>query len=609
MVLRGTWTRPDAECTAPAPRRPEGFLIHSSSDSCCECWGCVRACPARAIRIVAGHAEVIEERCVKCGQCIAECGRNGNTVRDDTPRVRELLASGRPVVAVLASEFVAAMHPLSPPEVERSMESIGFFAVESTLLGEELVATEYERSYARPCASLTLRSTCPVAVDWVRMYYPQLVPALTPIVPPYVAQARLVKAVYPANTAVVYVSPCYARKDEAYDPQFEGAIDAAIDFTELERLLAERKPKPPYATRCAGSRKPQPLKELSLTDGFPRSTLEGKDKTDVEIVAVRGLRNLDALLRAVIRGEAAPTVIDMLNCEGCIDGPAVRPGLSVFAKRNIEAAERESVPRASVSSRELLPFLPKIGLVRSFESRPVLAIRPGDAEIDRVLAHGEFASRDEVLDCGACGYDTCVEHAIAIIEVNSTWDMCFPLQRRRMERANARLEESATVDALTGLGNRRVFDDRLAEEAARTRRYAKPVSLLMIDVDGFKRINDTYGHPVGDDVLCALGQVIRDHVRETDSATRYGGDEFAIILPETDKTRAYAVAEKLRAAIGERAFGAPVTGQEGFVVSVSIGVATASGQDVDVVALLEAADRALYQAKQAGRDQVRLSAG
>lgn len=608
MVLRGTWSRVDAESTSPAACRPDGFLIQNSSDSCRECWGCVRACPARAIRIVAGHSEIIQERCVKCGQCVAECGRSGNTVRDDTPSVRELLESARPVVAVLASEFVAAMHPMSPPEVERALESVGFFAVESTLLGEEIVAAEYERSYARPCASLTLRSTCPVAVDWVRLYYPQLVSALTPIVPPYVAQARLVKAVYPADTAVVYVSPCYARKDEAYHPQFGGAIDAAIDFTELERLLAERKPKPPYATRCAGSRKPQPLKELSLTDGFPRSTLVGKDKTDVEIVTVRGLRSLDALLRAVIRGEAAPAVIDMLNCEGCIDGPAVRPGLSVFAKRNISAAERERGPRASVSTRELLPFLPAVELVRSFEPQPVLTVRPDDEQIDRALAEGEFESREAVLDCGACGYDTCVEHAIAIIEGNSSWEMCFPLQRRRMERANERLAESATIDPLTGLGNRRVFDERLAEEIARTRRYGKPISLLMIDVDGFKRINDTHGHPVGDDVLCSIGTIMRGLVRETDCATRYGGDEFALVLPETDKTRAYAVAEKLRTAISSESFElAPA--EEGFGVTVSVGVSTAAGPGVDAVALLEAADRALYQAKQAGRDQVRLSAG
>lgn len=557
---------------------------------------------------MAGRAEVIQERCVKCGQCVAECSHNGNTVRDDTARVLELLDSGRPVVAVLASEFVAAMHPMSPLELERAMEAAGFYAAECTVLGEEVVAAEYERSYARPCASLTLRSTCPVAVDWVRKYFPQLVPALTPVVPPYIAQARLVKAVYPSDAAVVYVSPCYARKDEAYDPQFDGAVDAAIDFTELERLLAERKPRPPYATQCAGSRKPQPLKEVSLTDGFPRSTLDGSAKTDGDIVTVRGLLALDALLRAVTRGEAAPAIIDMLNCEGCIDGPAVRPGMSVFAKRNIVAAERRRGPRVPVSSRDLLPFLPQVDLVRSFEADPVRTTRPSDEEIDRALAEGGFATRGDVLDCGSCGYDTCVEHAIAVIQANSAWEMCFPLQKQRMEEANRQLVESAISDPLTGLGNRRAFDDRLSEEVARTRRYGKPVSLLMLDIDGFKQINDAHGHPVGDDVLCAVARIMLQHVRETDIAVRYGGDEFALILPETDKTHAYAVAEKLRVAIADASYPHANT-LSAPSVSVSIGISTATGPKVNAVGLLEEADRALYAAKQAGRDQVRLSAG
>ncbi len=607
MTVKGTWKRSDADCSAPLPRRPDGFLIHNAKESCRECWGCVRACPARAIKMVNGHAEIIEERCVKCGQCVSECGGSGNTVRDDTPRVRQLLESGRPVVAILASEFVAALHPVSPLEVERSLEMIGFFAVESTLLGEEIVAAEYQKSFARPCASLMLRSTCPVTVDWVRKYYPELVPALTPIVPPYVAQARLVKQLYPPDTAVVYVSPCYARKDEAYDPEFGGAVDAAIDFIELERLLAERKQRPPYAGPGTGRRRPQPVKELSLTDGFPRAELTQRNQTDASIMKVRGLRDLDELLKAVLRGEAAPDVVDMLNCESCIDGPAVRPGLSVFAKRNIDAAERTQVPRAGVRTSELIPFLPAVDMVRSFDPRPVYSSTPSDEQIDQILAEGEF-TKANALDCGSCGYGTCVEHAVAIFEKSSTWEMCFPLQRRRMKQTTAVLERTATIDALTNLGNRRVFDRRLGEEVARTHRYGKPVSLLMIDVDGFKSINDTYGHPFGDAVLARVGSLMCEQIRETDVATRYGGDEFAFILPETDKTRAYAVAEKLRAAVSASRID-PGDDQQPPCVTISIGVASAMEPEVDAVSLLEAADRALYQAKQAGRDQVRLAVG
>jgi len=607
VTVRGTGWQQQERCVA-RPRAEADFLIRDAGDDCRECWGCVRACPARAIRITDGRATIIQDRCVKCGECVSECRHNGNHVRDDLPRVRDLLASGRPVVAVLASEFVAALHPMSAGEIERSLEAAGFFAVESTMIAEEMVAAEYERSFARPCASLTLRSTCPVTVDWVRKFYPQLVTALTPVVPPYVAQARLVKRLYPDDTAVVYVSPCFARKDEAYDPQFAGAVDAAIDFVELERLLADRKPRPPYATISVGGRKPQLLKEISLTDGFPRATIASRDQTDGHVITVRGLHQLDSLLRAVMRGESAPAVVDMLNCEGCIDGPSVRPGLSVFAKRNIEVAERERAPRARVTTREVLDFLPVFDLMRSFEPDPVEMRMPSDTQIDAVLAEADMCSRADVLDCGACGYDTCVEHAIAIIEHNSSWEMCFPFQRRSMREANERLKKSATIDSLTALGNRRAFDERLAEELARVKRYGVAASLLMVDVDGFKLINDSWGHPFGDVVLKTVAEVFQEHLRETDIATRYGGDEFALILPATGKTQAYAVAEKLREAIEDYPFVAPIGGQS-VPVTVSIGIASAQSDSAESIEILESADRALYQAKHTGKNQVRLSAG
>ncbi|MDP2401376.1 MAG: [Fe-Fe] hydrogenase large subunit C-terminal domain-containing protein, partial [Actinomycetota bacterium] len=264
--------------TAPAVSSASGeraFLLQRDSDACGYCWACVRYCPARAIRVIDGRTEIIEERCVKCGLCVSECGNGGFKIRDDVPEVRRLLASDRPVVVVLATEYVAALHPRLPDEVERALEEVGFHAVETTLLGEELVALEYERIHTKQVSMLSLRSTCPVVVDWVRLFYPELVSALAPIVPPYIAQARLVRSMYADDVAVVYVSPCYARKDEIFDPQFAGAVDVVIDFTELERLLASAKIRSRVPGARTASRPPVPLKEISLTDGFPRTTLAG----------------------------------------------------------------------------------------------------------------------------------------------------------------------------------------------------------------------------------------------------------------------------------------------------------------------------------------------
>jgi len=585
-------------------------LIQHRKESCRECWGCVRYCPVRAIRVIDGSSEVIQEKCVSCGLCVNECSVRGHVVRDDTAVVIDLIRSRRPVVVILATEFIAALHPLTVPQVERALTVLGFHSVETTLLGEEIVAQEYERLHAREDALFVMRSTCPVAVAFVRKYYPALTAALAPIVPPYIAQARLVRRLYPGDVAIVYVSPCYARKDEVFDPQFEGAVDVAIDFTELKALIADsdRRPARGWATE-PGSRRPGLLKEISLTDGFPRQTLTSRDMTNQTVHVVRGLEGLDRLLSAMSSGETAPAIVDMLNCEGCIDGPAVNPGLSLFAKRNVESAARDLPGTTHVSTRSLLGVLPSIDLVRSFTADPVHIPRPGDEQIDEVLAEGGFASRDDALDCGACGFSTCVDHATAILRGDSTWTMCFPLQRERLHNAEQALAVAETLDALTGLWNRRAFAGRLELEVARHVRYGTPLSLVLLDIDAFRTVNDALGEEGGDRILKAVGVVLAAQLRTTDMVARFVADEFAVLLPGVTKTAAFAVAEKLREAVRS----ADLPGADGYTqggtLSVSAGVATAGESLRDAMLFLEAADAALHEAMAGGKDQVRLAPG
>ena len=329
--------------------------------------------------------------------------------------------------------------------------------------------------------------------------------------------------------------------------------------------------------------------------------------TSRDVVTARGLVEIDRLLTAIERGEIAPHIVDMLSCEGCTDGPAVNGDLSVFVKRNVIAAQTQRTPRPTVDSRSLLSALPPVDLRRSFTPTPVLARVPSAEEIDAVLAEGEFHSRTEVLDCGACGHDTCIAHAAAVCLGESTWDLCFPLQRKMLLRERAEMAERALLDALTGLGNRRVFDERIEEETARAERYGTDLALAMIDLDGFKEVNDRYGHPIGDQLLVNVGQLLIEALRSTDIPIRYGGDEFAIILPETSKTEAWVVAEKIRSAIGHLKL---VTSDGSMITaSGSIGVAAFGPAAQTAYALLSAADAALYRAKRSGRDRVELAAG
>jgi len=162
------------------------------------------------------------------------------------------------------------------------------------------------------------------------------------------------------------------------------------------------------------------------------------------------------------------------------------------------------------------------------------------------------------------------------------------------------MEELATIDSMTGLYNRRHFWTLATAEWSRFQRYYRPLSVLMIDVDHFKAVNDRYGHAVGDEALVAVADACREGKRSSDIVGRLGGEEFAMLLPETDLDQAKIVAERVRQRV---AAGALQAHGVHFNVTVSVGFAAATASMSGFGALLHAADQALYQAKAEGRNR------
>jgi diguanylate cyclase (GGDEF)-like protein len=174
-------------------------------------------------------------------------------------------------------------------------------------------------------------------------------------------------------------------------------------------------------------------------------------------------------------------------------------------------------------------------------------------------------------------------------------------ERGQADQRASDLETLAAVDWLTGLYNRRQFESLAQAELARSQRYMRPLTLMMLDIDHFKKVNDTYGHATGDRVLQALATVCLATKRDADIAARLGGEEFALLLPETTAGAAAQFAERLRQQIRDCA---PVVEGEKLPITVSIGIAASSQTTAGVQPLLSNSDQALYEAKRGGRNRV-----
>lgn len=232
-----------------------------------------------------------------------------------------------------------------------------------------------------------------------------------------------------------------------------------------------------------------------------------------------------------------------------------------------------------------------------FEVLRSLKDNPATHNLPVIVLSGLHGSEDKVtaFDLGATDY---VTKPFDLAELRARLRAAL-----RMDHLLRLLAERADVDGLTGLGNRAAFDKRWAEKVAECRRYNHPLSLALLDIDFFKRINDTWGHPAGDQVLVGVAQLLQRECRVPDVACRYGGEEFVLIMPNTGPDDAQAVADRIRTALTEITW--PKHPEH--IVTMSIGLAGTDGgapEELTAALWLEAADRNLYAAKRSGRNRV-----
>jgi len=269
------------------------------------------------------------------------------------------------------------------------------------------------------------------------------------------------------------------------------------------------------------------------------------------------------------------------------------------------ATGREAIARLREQSADIvlldlmMPEMDGFEFCRAVQSDPSLR----DLHIIITSARDTLEDKVKGLELGAADYLT---KPFSLTELQARIKVGERIVRyqKTLQEQQSQLEHLAREDALTGLANRRRFEERAKEECLRAQRYHHPLSVLLADLDHFKSINDTYGHAFGDAVLKDIGQTLLRHCRTSDLCARHGGEEFAILLPETELIEAYKVAGRLCTAVRNLVFPQP----SGIMhVTVSFGAASINHDRAQTLEeLLEQADRALYAAKRNGRDRVEI---
>ena len=526
--------------------------------------------------------EIVDATCTECGLCVPACPHDAIDLVGDTRSIEGAIESGRALL-ILPSEAIVGFYPATPEQLVNACLAAGFRSLFFDDLGDELVAAEYLRLWKEDEGPSTwIRSTSPIVVDYVRAKYPELVPYLAPVVTPTIALARFLR-----HSPLVYAGVHSA------GPQGADEVDASLSLAELGHLLEERDATPTDQPQTLNVVPPETRRYLSAPGGLPRAMLDEQRLSSRGLMKLRGLHSLEAVAWAIKEGKVLG-FIDILPFEGALDHPALGPHDQLFWRRGIvELAER---------NRALQPVIERPGgvdLHATYEPRAPLPV-VHEADVEAVLDQIGTAPGGEPWDCGACGHMTCAAFAEAVARERATLTICPYYMTRQYED----VARDAAHDALTDLYSYRALQDRLGEEVARANRTGSTLAMLFLDLDGFKEANDHYGHQAGNDVLRSVADSIRETIRSTDVAARFGGDEFVVLLVNAELEGVERVADEIRDRISRIALPAP-NGTVG--VTVSVGIAYHIGARDTVLAaddLLAEADAAVYIAKAQGGNRI-----
>ncbi|MBR1822273.1 MAG: 4Fe-4S binding protein [Clostridia bacterium] len=406
-------------------------IIRLNEANCKDCYKCIRNCLLKAIRYSNGHAEIIQDECIGCGECVVTCPRRDHYVMSDLDEVKRAIRTGRQVVASVDPAFISDFDVSCIEDMRDALQQLGFSDCQEMAIGAELVSREYERIMRKNEVEVLISSACPSINLLIRKFYPDMLKYLAPVESPMVVHCKRLRREYP-DACVVCVAPCYVRKDEAMET---GSADAVIMFSDLKQWMYEK------GVVCHNSH--TQTEHGIRARRYPRS--DGIVKSMSKIpgwsrVSIDGVGDCISALEEMRMGNVTHAFLEMTACEGsCINGPAIR-------SNRYENRIRGSIAVNSYAGDFIFGVTEENSIRATYSAQPVAKFEPDEALVEQILEKLGKNTAETALNCGCCGYPTCREMAFALCQGKAEMDMCLPYLHEQTEHHSQEVV-SSTLEA------------------------------------------------------------------------------------------------------------------------------------------------------------------
>ena len=466
-------------------------VIGLKKANCKNCYKCLKVCPVKSIRVVNEQAQIIDDDCLLCGTCLANCPQNAKTLTSSLDQVKEMLASGEKVAVSLAPSFLGSFSLEKPGQMAAALKKLGFCAVSETAQGAAYVTAQYHDLMVENKMKNIITTCCPSINRLIELYHPEVVEYMAPVVSPMIASARLIKQALGKGVKVVFVGPCIAKIDEAADIRHDTDVDAVLTFEDIEQWFREEGIVPGQCEDASFlNASSKILRMYPVTSGILESLKARGDCNNYRMITVDGIQECIALFSSMAKGELDHCFVEVNACKGgCVNGPAKTKGEETRfrAALDVENYAREDAGDYPAVDEE-------IPMGKRFFDRSRHEKLPDEDTIRSILAKIGKESPEQELNCGACGYNSCREKAIAVYLNKAELTMCVPYMKERAESlSNYVLSETPNITIMVDDEMKIIEFNKAAEECFKiSRREALEKGLFeLIDSSDFQFVLET----------------------------------------------------------------------------------------------------------------------